>query len=251
MYDHGRTSLEWYKTAIGWQVGLSSSAIAGLSVLAYKLYELGGAASLFILLPIALFGFSATTGVLLHFHLINRIARSELLQHEERRSASWSLTPEERSEAVKNSKTLEEEAKDDRDSVERFHRHCVTGFHFAALSCLLAVPLALLGLLGRDVPAPPPCGPCLRLEHVDTCALATPGPSDKEVVKAPVAVEKTPSAPSSAPPALDVEEGKRPPASAPLAARRRMTDGGTDTSRFPGEAVGPPRAKRTNPSSCR
>src|SRR3546814_12266164 len=78
MNDHGRTSLEWYKTAVGWQVGLSTSAIAGLSVLAYKLPGMIGDASLVVLVPIVLFGFSATAGVVLQFPVIDRCASSEL-----------------------------------------------------------------------------------------------------------------------------------------------------------------------------
>src|SRR3546814_14894060 len=87
MNDHGRTSLEWYKTAVGWQVGLSTSAIAGLSALAYKLHGMIGDASLVVLVPIVLFGFSAAAGVLLQFHFIDRIASSVLLQDARPRSA--------------------------------------------------------------------------------------------------------------------------------------------------------------------
>lgn len=170
MHDHARTSLEWYKTAVGWQVGLSTSAIAGLSVFAYKLHEILGAPSLLVLVPITLFGFSAAAGVLLHFHVIDRIASSELLEEAEKRANSWGSA--EREKASKDVETEQRSLDQKRKSVRRFHRYCVFGFYVAAWSCLLMVPVLVIGLLGRDAQVPAPCCPYALLEGDSVCSLA-------------------------------------------------------------------------------
>lgn len=181
MNDHGRTSLEWYKTAVGWQVGLSTSAIAGLSVLAYKLDGMIGDASLIVLVPIVLFGFSATAGVLLQFHVIDRIASSELLEDARKRSAWW--VQANRDQAEKEVEDRQKALEQKRNSVKRFHRYCVVGFHLAALSCLLVVlPVLVIGLLGRDAPAPASCCSCVLIEGQGLCTLAAPAQDEAGLV---------------------------------------------------------------------
>src|SRR3546814_8270014 len=115
-----------------------------------------GDASLVVLVPIVLFGFSATAGVLLQFHVIDRIASSELLEDARKRSAWW--VQANRDQAEKEVEAGQKALEQKRNSVKRFHRYCVIGFYLAALSCLLVVlPVLVIGLLGRDAPTPASC----------------------------------------------------------------------------------------------
>lgn len=212
MNDHGRRSLEWYKTAVGWQVGLSTSAIAGLSVLAYKLHGMIGDASLFVLAPIVLFGFSATAGVLLHFHVIDRIASSELLEDAQKRSTSW--VQANREQAEKEVEAGQKVLKEKRSSVKRFHRYCVLGFYFAALSCLLVVPILVIGLLGRDAPAPASCCSCALIEGQGICTPAVPA-QDKVGLIVPVGAGAAPAAQPGISPEPSQEVQPNPPLASP------------------------------------
>lgn len=230
MNDHGRTSLEWYKTAVGWQVGLSTSAIAGLSVLAYKLHGMIGDASLVVLVPIVLFGFSATAGVLLHFHVIDRIASSELLEDARRRSTSW--VQAKREEAQKEVKDRQKVLEEKRSSVQRFHRYCVIGFHVAAVSCVLVVlPVLLFGLLGRDAPAPAPCCPYALIEGQGICTLAAPA-QDEAGPDVTVDIGADPAARPGTSPEPDQEAQPKPPLASPAQGGRE--DRGNSCPNVPG-----------------